>query len=83
MSGNCYQTLFVQRTVSTSGRRASRVGSAKVAKGKTSPVHVPLSKGVAVNLQRVSEATLLPQEIVAAEAIRRGIGALTTFSINQ
>jgi hypothetical protein len=83
MSGNCYQTLIVQRTVSTTEKRARRAGAAKAAKGKASPIHVPLSESVAVTLQRVSEATLLPQEIVAAEAIRRGIRALTTFSTNH
>jgi len=52
-------------------------------KRKSSPVLVPLSKEAAETLQRVSEATRLPQEILAAEAIRRGIEALTAFSTNH
>jgi len=44
---------------------------------------VPLSKEAAETLQKVSEATRLPQEILAAEAIRRGIGALNAFSANH
>jgi len=80
MSGNCYQTLIVQRTVSTCDQASgTRVGT----KGKPSPVHVPLSKEAAETLEKVSAATRLPQEILAAEAIRRGIGALTAFSTNH
>ena len=80
MSGRCYQTLIVQRSVSTRERTSGvRSGS----KRKSSPVLVPLSKEAAETLQRVSEATRLPQEILAAEAIRRGIEALTAFSTNH
>jgi len=80
MSGRCYQTLIVQRSVSTRERTS---GTRRGSKGNPSPVHVPLSKEAAETLQKVSEATRLPQEILAAEAIRRGIEALTAFSTNH
>lgn len=80
MSGNSYQTLIVQRSVSNHARGAD---SAKGAKGKPYPVQVPLSEKTAETLQKVSEATRLPQEILAAEAIRRGIGALNAHTNNQ
>ena len=80
MSGNRYQTFLVQRSVSNQARGS---GSAKVRKGKPSPVHVPLSAETAETLQKMSETIRLPQEILAAEAIRRGIGALNSFSTNQ
>ena len=77
MSGNKYQTLVVQRSLPN---RAPGAKSPKGRKGKHIPVQVPLSKEAAETLQKVSKATRLPREILAAEAIRRGIGALTAFS---
>jgi hypothetical protein len=73
MSCNIYQTFFVQRSVLNHARGAV---SAKGRKRKPSTVHVPLSKETAETLQKVSEETRLPREILAAEAIRRGMAVL-------
>jgi len=73
MSGKIYQTFLVQRSVSNQARGS---GSAKARKGNPSPVHVPLSAATAETLQKMTEATRLPREILAAEAIRRGMAVL-------
>ena len=73
MSGNSYLIFLVQRSVSNQARGA---GSAKARNGKPSPVHVPLSEETAETLQKVSEATRLPREVIATEAIRRGMELL-------
>jgi len=73
MSGNCYQTLVVQHSVSN---QAWGVGSAKARKGKPYPVQVPLSQETAETLQKVSEATRLTREILAAEAMMRLVQVL-------
>ena len=75
MSGNCYQTLVVQQSLPNRARGAK---SPKPRKGKHTPVHVPLSKEAAGTLQKVSEETRLPREILAAEAIRRGMAVLAS-----
>jgi hypothetical protein len=77
MSGNKYQTLVVQRSLPN---RAPGAKSPQGRKGKHTPVHVHLSQETAGTLQKMSEATRLPREVLAAEAIRRGIGTLNTFS---
>jgi len=63
----------VQRSVSNRVRGA---GSAKGTERKNVPVPVTLSEEAAGTLQKMAEATRMKEEILATEAIRRGMELL-------
>ena len=69
MSGNSYQKYKMQRV-----GKPSKVLEAR--RASVSSVHVTASEEIAVKIQRISDQSRIPTQIIATEAIRRGMAVL-------
>ena len=73
MSGKSYQTYGMQRRVTRSTRRGKAFAGASREKFAPEPVLVTLSPETAEKLRALSDRSGISQEIVAIEAIGRGM----------
>jgi hypothetical protein len=76
MSGKYYQTYVVQRF------KYKSTSVSMLAMARHGGIHIHIPSHLLPKIQRIATVDCIPEEIIAAEAIKRGISALHSLIHN-